>query len=306
MSKFSLNLIKNNSYFCTGIFSVGVYAQDGIAILIDSGGNDERYTKELSNAIQTAGYEVVAIINTHCHPDHCGGNSFFQKKFPDLKTYCILDEKQLIEDPNLAPRCFCGGAAPFAGLKNKYIAPQHTSSITNPLESYTDQVLTIHGSEFKIITLPGHTPGSIGIVTPDNVLYCGDALFGEETFHKHPVLFYTDIGNTLASFKKLATLKVDASVLYHGGLVHDLQTITKEHENRILDIKSTLLDMVNKQSSSIDMLTQQVMQSYKIPDTIVAFTLTQTTVRAYLTQLEAEKMIEIIVRDGLLQAKAIH
>ena len=46
------------------------------------------------------------------------------------------------------------------------------------------------------------------------------------------------------------------------------------------------------------------MQFYKIPNTIVAYTLSQTTLRAYITQLEKEKLIRLIVEDGLLQIAA--
>jgi len=205
----------------------------------------------------------------------------------------------------LAPRCFCGQAAPFASLKNKLIAPQCPSIVTNVITPYEDQTITIHDNNFKIITLPGHTPGSIGVITPDNVLYSGDALFGEATFNKHPILFYTDIGQTLKSFKKLAQLNVQTSVLYHGGMITDLAKVVQNHEARILETKDVILHSVKQNINSIDTLTQKIMQLYAIPNSVISFTLTQTTVRAYLSHLEAEKIIEIKVIDGLLQAVSL-
>lgn len=305
MPKVALSLVKGNSYFCDGFLSIGVYVQDEIAILIDSG-NDESCAKDVHNAILAEGYEVAAIINTHCHPDHCGGNYSFQKRILGLRVYSAHDEKEFIEDPNLAPRCFCGGAAAFSGLKNKYIAPQKPSVVTDVISPYQDQSVSIKGINFKLVTLPGHTPGSLGIITPDNVLYVGDAVFGEETFRKHPVLFYTDIGNTLISLRKLATLKVDACVLYHGGVIHDLPAIVQQHEARILEIKDTLLSLIRLQAASIDTLTQQIMQTYKISDNIISFTLTQTAVRAYITQLECEKFVQLVVSDGLLRVMTVN
>ncbi len=304
MSKVSLHALKGNSYFATGIFAIGIYQHDNTTILIDSG-SDDGHAKNVYDLLQAQGHSVTAIINTHCHPDHCGGNHFFQKKFPDIKIYATRDEKELIENPNLAPRCFCGGAAPFAGLQHKHIAPQKETCVTNVIAPYSDQKLAIGSAEIKIVTLPGHTPGSIGIITPENILYSGDALFGTETFNKHPMLFYTDIENTLASFKKLASLPVDACVLYHGGVIYDLPNVAKQHEMRILEIKEVILSTLQQQQLSIDLLTQKIMQHYKIPDNIIPFVLTQTAVRAYLTKLEQEKAIKLMVQDGLLQAMAI-
>lgn len=305
MPKITLQLVQGNSYFCSGVLSIGVYIQENTAVLIDSGG-DESCAKDVSKAIQEAGYNIAAIINTHCHPDHCGGNAFFQKKFPSIKIYASHDEQRFIEDPLLAPRCFCGLAAPFAGLQNKYLGPQKSCSVTNVIAPYQDQIITIAGAAFKIVTLPGHTPGSIGIITPDNVFYAGDALFGDETFHKHAILFYTDIANTLASLEKLKTLDIQTSIFYHGGINHSLALTAEQHITKILGTKNIVLKLIQSQALSIDQLTQKIIQQYAIPNNLIAFTLTQTAMRAYLTQLELEKHIELRVLDGLLQAIAIN
>lgn len=192
MAQLTLQHIKGNSYFLSGVLSIGVYVHNGIATIIDSGG-DESCARDINKAIEQAGYKIGAIINTHCHPDHCGGNAYLQKKIANLEIYATHDEQLFIENITLAPRCFCSLAAPFAGLQNKYIAPQQTCSITNTIAPYQDQTITINDAPFRIVTLPGHTPGMIGVITTDNILYCGDALFSENTMIKHPVLFYTDI-----------------------------------------------------------------------------------------------------------------
>ncbi len=129
MSKVSLKLIQGSSYYIVGVFAVGVYRYGNKVILIDSG-SDEQSARDVADALAAENYTVSAIINTHCHPDHCGGNYFFQKKYPEVKIYAAYDEKMFIEDPKWAPRCFCGNAAPFSGLKNKHIAPLKSSIVT--------------------------------------------------------------------------------------------------------------------------------------------------------------------------------
>ena len=318
MAKIEMQQVLGNSYFMTGVFAVGVYRYGDKVILIDSG-SDDQSAGAVANCLNEQNYKISAIINTHCHADHCGGNYFFQKKDPALRVYAAHDEKFFIEDPKWAPRCFCGNAAPFAGLKNKYLAPQYSSSVTDVV-SYRDENLVIDGQIFKIITLPGHTPGSIGILTSDNILYSGDALFGVQTLQKHPILFYTDIGQTLKTFAKLKTLSIKACVLYHGGVIssHALENqnsdmkqndpfveLVQRHEEKILQTKDAVFNIIQNKQLSLDLLTQQVMQKYGIPGNVTSFTLTQTAIRAYVTLLESEKLVEIMVKDGLLEIKKV-
>ncbi|KKR96859.1 MAG: Zn-dependent hydrolase, glyoxylase [candidate division TM6 bacterium GW2011_GWE2_41_16] len=300
----SLSLVRGTSYVCPGVFAVGVYVHGNTAILIDSG-SDESSAKNITHLVQSAGCTITAIIQTHAHADHCGGTSFLQKKFPQVRVYATYDEKCLIEDPLFAPRCFCGGAAPFLGLQNKSIAPQRASAVTDVITPYQDQRVDVCGVPFTLVTLPGHSSGAIGVITPDNVLYCGDAIVGPVTFNKHPFLFYTNIGDALSSFKKLANKAVDACVIYHGGLDSDHAATLQQHEARILETRAAILSIVKDQGASIDSITQSVMKMYAIPNNMVAWTLTQTTVKAYLAQLEAEKNIELVVTDGLLVVRAV-
>src|SRR3990167_2953077 len=104
MSKVMLNLVQGNSYYMTGVFAVGVYRYDDNVILIDSG-SDEQSASRIAAALQAENCKLRAIINTHCHPDHCGGNSYFQKIDPTIQVFAAYDEKMFIEDPKWAPRC---------------------------------------------------------------------------------------------------------------------------------------------------------------------------------------------------------
>ena len=55
MPKLTLQHIKGNSYYCNGILSIGVYVHEKMAVLIDSG-SDENWAKDISKTIETAGY----------------------------------------------------------------------------------------------------------------------------------------------------------------------------------------------------------------------------------------------------------
>jgi glyoxylase-like metal-dependent hydrolase (beta-lactamase superfamily II) len=308
MAKINLVQAQGNSFFFDSIFSIGVYIKDREVILIDSGISKD-LAKDLNKSLMEANYRVVAIINTHCHGDHCGGNAFFQEKYPEMKIFSTVTEKPFIEDPLLAPICFCGGAAAFEGLKKcKPLTPQQGSKVTDIIAPYQDQKITICGETFEIITLPGHTRGMIGVRTPDNVLYCGDAVFGEGTFKKYPILYYTFIGDTLNSFKKLRSLIPDTavSILYHGGIVPNLIALIDDHEKRILETKNTVFSTLQAQPLSIEEITAKIMQRYMIPDDLISYTLTKTPIQAYVAELERENLVEIRVTGGISRAHVVN
>lgn len=307
MAKINLVKVKDNSFYCDGIFSIGAYIKDGMAVLIDSGISKD-VAKEVDKALGQADAQLTAIINTHCHGDHSGGNAFFQQKYPQIKIFSTETERPFIEDPLMAPTCFCGGAAAFEQLKKcKPIAPQQASRVTDIIAPYQDQKLSINNEVFEIITLPGHTRGMIAIKSPDNVLYCGDAVFGTETFNKYPILYYTFIGDTLNSFRKLRALvpSLDAIVIYHGGMISDLISLIDDHEERILEIKSMVLSMLKEIPHSLEEITSKVMQVKKIPDDLIAYMLTKVAIQAYVAELEREEIVEIKVTNGVNRAHII-
>lgn len=308
MTKINLIQVKGNSFYCDTVFSIGVYIKEKMAVLIDSGISKD-VAKEVDKSLAQANIQVVAIINTHCHGDHCGGNAFFQQKYPELKIFSTETERPFIEDPLMAPICFCGGAAAFEELKKcKPIAPQQSSKVTDIITPYEDQKIVICGEVFEIITLPGHTRGMVAVKTPDNVLYCGDAIFGEDTFRKYPILYYTFIGDTLNSFKKLRSLIpfVDATIIYHGGMIPNLAALIDDHEKRIIETKNMILSMLRKCPLSLEEITARIMQTNKIPDDLVSYALTKVPMQAYIAELEHEKLVEIRVTAGVNRAHMIN
>lgn len=301
-----LKQASGNSHYFNDRNSIGFYVKDNFVTLLDSG-IDDATAKKIDQLIKEKKWVVKAIINTHSHADHCGGNSYFQAKYPDIKIYSTAYERPFIEDPRLEPICFCSGAAPFSELHNKFLEAK-PSVVTHVIAPYQDQVLQTAYGDFRIVTLPGHTPGMIGIITEDNVLYTGDAIFAGDTFTKHGVLFYTNIKDTLYSLDKLALLDVDACVYYHGGFsTQALKEVTEQHREKILATKLEILKIISAAPAmSLDQLTGKVANAFGINASIVQFTLTRTVVNAYITQLQQEKEIALVMEAGVLVVQSLN
>ena len=126
---------------------------------------------------------LSAIALTHCHFDHVGGVRELAAQ-TDCRVY--LNEKDLALPPML----------------------------TNGPLYYTDtyregDTLTLAGIPFRVLETPGHTPGSVCLIT-GNHLFSGDTLFAGSCGR-------TDLpgGDSRAmrdSLRKLAALEEDFSV----------------------------------------------------------------------------------------------
>lgn len=299
MTKIKLIQVKGSSYYCSGRLSVGVYIAGGKAVIFDSG-IDKANAKAIEKALVDNDCIPVAIINTHSHADHCGGNQYFQQKYKNIRVYATKYERHFIEDPVNEPRCFCAGASPLHELRNRYLEAK-PSTVTHVIHPYEDQAIYIDEMKFSIITLPGHTPGMIGIITPDNVLYSGDAIFGNDTYDKHGILFYTDIEATIKTFDKITSLNVKDTVLYHGEHCTDVQAKAIAHKLKIEQTADKVANLIKRSASTtIDDLTATVIKDFGIPENVMQYTLTRTCVNAYISYLQKMGRVSLDMHHGAL------
>lgn len=291
----------------TGRLSVGYFQlTEKTCVLMDSG-LEEAGAKQLDKVLKANGVKPVAIFNSHFHADHCGGNAYFQKQYPGIRTIATKLEKPFIEHPELEPRQFAQGAEPFAELRNKHLECKG-SVITDEIKEYKEQTFTLDGETFTLMPLSGHTPEMMGVITPDKILYVGDALFGEETLEKHGVLFYTNIDKTVASLEAMKGLDIRGAVLYHGGAVDSKEALVSLIDRHIAKLNAThdtLRSYVAGQKScTLDDVTTFAMNEFGMPNNVVQHTLTQTCVRAYLFKMQQDKDVTLSVDNGTLHINA--
>lgn len=304
MPKVEINLVKGNSYVCSGRLSIGIILNplDNSVILIDSGLENDT-AKSVNAAIIAKKWSVAAIINTHSHADHCGGNAYFQLHYPGITICATPIEQFFIENPSMEPWYLSSGAAPMAELKNKFLqaAPSKVTSII----PYIDNQLIINSVNLSVITLPGHTPGMIGIVNlTDRVLYAGDSVFSAETLNKHGIPFYTNIMDTRDSLRKLFEIrdKYDYCVLYHGGIetVTNMQSLIDLHMQKLQYVEEFIFGVICEKEQSFDLLTSGVMRHFNISNDICQFYLTETCVKSYVAGLQKQGKLKLIIEAGNL------
>ena len=93
--------ISDSTYYIPGATATGVVRSENRAIPIDTG-LDKESGRRILRLIQKNGLDAAAIINTHSHADHFGGNSFIVRR-TDAKVYAPAIEAGIIQYPYLEP-----------------------------------------------------------------------------------------------------------------------------------------------------------------------------------------------------------
>jgi glyoxylase-like metal-dependent hydrolase (beta-lactamase superfamily II) len=126
-------------------------------VIIDPGGHGERIVQIL----ESLNLKPVALIDTHGHFDHIGGNAYLMAHLDSLRLYIHADDLHYLRN-----------------------AREHADYWNMSFKDSPEPTNLLQGGEeieagllrFKVIHTPGHSPGGISIFLPGHV-FTGDALF---------------------------------------------------------------------------------------------------------------------------------
>ncbi|TVX94077.1 MBL fold metallo-hydrolase [Paenibacillus agilis] len=297
MKENNLELINGNSYLFEEDLTVGVYINKSnqSAVLIDSGANKD-VAKRIDQALKQNGCQLAVIILTHGHQAQLGGVSYFKQKYKHIKVYATSWTAQFMEKRALEN--WLSGHIPC--VTKEYEHNESVDMITDIIP-YRDRQLVIEQASFSIVTLPGHFPGMIGIITPDQVFYCGDAVFGDKTLMKQKLLYYTDVKGARASLRKIAQSKRYAYIVSHGGKCKDIASLVQQHQQLIDETSQFILGLIREQPMTLESIVQKVMNEYQLQNKSAHFALANSIVRSYLTELSDSSKVRATVNDGILQ-----
>ncbi|RKD30023.1 MBL fold metallo-hydrolase [Thermohalobacter berrensis] len=278
--------------------NIGVIKSNNGVILIDTGLDDDT-GKKILKVLDKAGMNPVAIINTHSHADHCGGNSYI-KKNKGVKVYAPEVEAEIIGNPYFEPFFLFSGADPIKDLKNKFLMAKPTK--VDEIIDREKEILTVDGVELRIASLPGHFINQIGILV-DDVLFCADSVFSEKILNKHKIPFHVDINKQKETLEKLKKIKCKYYIPAHGELTDDITNLVDVNMKAINSIEETLLKLLSSKKTT-DELLNGIFNYLRLKlKTSQQYYLMRTSIMAYLSHLYNHKKIEMKIENNIVYWK---
>ena len=182
-------------------------------ILIDTGYSINR--KDLEKQLEDVGCTfggLKLILVTHGHFDHTGNCAFLREKYGaqiamhkgDLG---MVEKGNMFYNKNIIRRAL-GKIMLFFLMRGTF------EKFTPDILVEDKQDLTPYGLEAEIIHIPGHSKGSIGVLTSNNDLICGDLLTNIKKPQKNTLIDNKE--ELEASVKKITSLEIGMVYPGHG------------------------------------------------------------------------------------------
>lgn len=315
--------------------NVGMYVHKKEAVLIDSG-----YTEEDANLIaellSNKSIKLKAIINTHAHPDNCGGSSYL-KKLTDCKVMVTRPERLIMENPTrsnyippaesqLAVEIEPHPSAPPPpkveeepeGEENKdeneeeqpqtnFVLKEEDikKALVRPLRCRIDSLLTFDkpftlssGKKIKVIDLAGHTSGQVGVKTPDGVLFIADALCSLKYLDQNPIPHVENYVQYKKSLEYLLNVGETHFIPTHGEpMEFSIATEVLYNQQQLKMIEDAIFLHLQIPRTKEE-LVALIFATFNLAETIPNFYSVSATIIAFLNGMKKLKKITIIHERG--------
>ena len=269
--------------------------------IVDSGrGKDDAdiILRELSELFPDENYILKAVINTHSHADHSGGNAYLQEK-AGCKIWCSEGEAAGLQKPLIQSSVEWGGN-PIEELKTEFYLPKKCKTDKFISEDLTD--LLKNGGKIQYVPLPGHYFDMFGILYTDSaghrVLFAGDGFFGRQFLFKYWIPYIFDVGKEFETLDKLSKFKADYYIPSHGDALTRIEETVEENQIALLSTEICIMGILNKESLTFEELLKRVADKNGINMKAAQIILIGSTLRAYLVYLRESGKADFYVEGN--------
>jgi len=183
-------------------------------VLIDTGGKSKR--KKLEQALVTGGCNpgnLKVIILTHGDFDHSGNSAYLREKY-HTKIAMHHHDIGMVEHGDM----FWNRQKGSAIIKKFINVTINIKRFTPDIELDEHSNLSCYGLNAQVLYLPGHSKGSIGILTSDKILFCGDLFTNRKKPEPNSLVDNED--DFKESIKKVKSFDINMVYPGHGNPFH--------------------------------------------------------------------------------------
>lgn len=286
---YELKQVSENCYYINCPAKIGIYVPDKEnAYLVDSG-NDKAAGRKVRQILDQNGWHLNAILNTHSHADHIGGNRYLQGQ-TGCKIYARGIEAAFTKDPVLEPSFLYGGY-PCKDLRHKFLMAQESD-----VSDFADEDFP---KEIEVIPLPGHSFDMAGFRMPDGVVFLADCISSRETLEKYAVPFIYDVGAYLQTLDLVEGMEAAVFVPSHAEAAEDINELVCYNRDQVHGIAERILSICEK-PVNFEGILQEVFRGYGFVMNFEQYVLVGSTVRSYLSWLKDNGKLDAMFEDSML------
>lgn len=291
---YELIQISEITYYIQSPAKIGIVKiNDNDVCLIDTG-NDKDAGRKIKKVLDSNGWNLKTIYNTHSNADHIGGNKYLQTQ-TGCKIYAPGIDCDFTNHPILEPSFLYGGY-PCKDLRHKFLLAQESNA-----EYLTKEVLP---NGFEIISLPGHFFDMVGFRTPDDVIFLADCLSSKETLDKYQIGFIYDVATYIKTLEMVKFLTANMFIPAHATATEDISPLAQYNIDKVQEIAEKIV-AICKEPICFEMILQRLFTEYSLTMNFEQYVLVGSTVRSYLSWLKDTGRVNTKFENNMLLWKQI-
>lgn len=286
---YELIQISEITYYIQSPAKIGIVKiNDNDVCLIDTG-NDKDAGRKIKKVLDSNGWNLKAIYNTHSNADHIGGNKYLQTQ-TGCKIYAPGIDCDFTNHPILEPSFLYGGY-PCKDLRHKFLLAQESNA-----EYLTKEVLP---NGFEIISLPGHFFDMVGFRTPDDVIFLADCLSSKETLDKYQIGFIYDVAAYIKTLEMVKSLSANMFIPAHATATEDISPLAQYNIDKVQEISEKIV-AICKEPICFEMILKRLFTEYSLTMNFEQYVLVGSTVRSYLSWLKDTGRVNAEFENNML------
>jgi glyoxylase-like metal-dependent hydrolase (beta-lactamase superfamily II) len=263
-----------------GGVNIGVVRLDDRQVaLIDAGLNDSSAKKTIKAVREELDSEVVAVVTTHGHADHFGGNATVVKR-TGARVYAPALDEAILRYPILQPAFLYGGADPIDSMRTNFMLAD-----PSPIDVVYDAgPLKVDGAALEAISLAGHSGNQMGILV-DGVFFAADVVLPESILEKYRIPYLYSVTDHLRALETCVAVAASRVVPGHGALLDDIRELRNLNLAVVTETAEVIVAFCDQSRTSGEIMKHVLdTRGANVTDS-PGYYLLQPTINAYLTHL---------------------